>query len=144
MLHLSQTRKNIQPKRPQQHHTNTRAKVVEFSGVSKAFGDRLLVEGLTFSVPPGAVVGIIGGNGAGKSTTFKMIMGQEAPDSGTIELGDTVVPMYVDQARDALDANKTVRCSWRVCVCSSGSGGAQRGLPLLWWCCDAVISALSR
>ena len=100
--------------------TQTRAKVVEFSGVSKAFGDRLLVEGLTFSVPPGAVVGIIGGNGAGKSTTFKMIMGQEAPDAGTIELGDTVVPMYVDQARDALDANKTVRSagclSWSVSV----------------------------
>lgn len=83
-------------------------KVVEVSGLSKGFGDRLLVEGASFSVPPGAVVGIVGGNGAGKSTLFRMIMGQEAPDGGQLDVGETVVPMYVDQSRDALDGDKTV------------------------------------
>ncbi|KIY94764.1 putative ABC transporter ATP-binding protein [Monoraphidium neglectum] len=83
-------------------------KVVEAKGLSKAFGDRLLVDGLSFSIPPGAVVGIVGGNGAGKTTLFRMIMGQDTPDSGELELGDTVVPMYVDQSRDDLDASKTV------------------------------------
>lgn len=58
---------------------------------------------------PGAVVGIVGGNGAGKSTLFRMIMGQEAPDGGKLDVGETVVPMYVDQSRDALDGDKTVR-----------------------------------
>eukprot|EP00879_Flechtneria_rotunda_P017442 GHRR01018279.1.p1 GENE.GHRR01018279.1~~GHRR01018279.1.p1 ORF type:complete len:460 (+),score=165.88 GHRR01018279.1:628-2007(+) len=83
-------------------------KVLEIQGVCKGYGDRLLVDNMTLSVPPGGVVGIIGGNGAGKSTLFRMIMGQEQPDAGRLELGDTVVPMYVDQSREALDANKTV------------------------------------
>ncbi|KAI8464117.1 MAG: ABC family transporter [Monoraphidium minutum] len=83
-------------------------KVVEAKGLSKAFGERLLVDGLDFSVPPGSVVGIVGGNGAGKSTLFRMIMGQITPDGGTLELGDTVVPMYVDQSRDELDPKQTV------------------------------------
>lgn len=65
---------------------------------------------------PGAVVGIVGGNGAGKSTLFRMIMNLDKPDGGQLALGDTVVPMYVDQSRDALDPNKTVRSGWRVCT----------------------------
>ncbi len=83
-------------------------KVIDFNGVSKAFGDRLLIDNLSFSVPPGAIVGIIGPNGAGKSTFFKMIAGQETPDSGTVEIGQTVKMAFVDQSRDALAANKTV------------------------------------
>ena len=84
-------------------------KVIEFSHVNKAFDDKMLVEDLSFfSVPAGAIVGVIGGNGAGKSTLFKMITGQESPDSGTVELGDTVELAYVDQSRDALDGSKTV------------------------------------
>lgn len=83
-------------------------KVVEVSGLRKAFGDRLLLDDATFSVPPGAVVGIVGGNGAGKSTLFRMIMGLESPDGGQLDVGETVSPMYVDQSRDALDPNKTV------------------------------------
>jgi len=83
-------------------------KVIEFHNVSKAFGDRLLIDNLSFSVPPGAIVGIIGPNGAGKSTFFKMITGLEKPDSGTVEIGQTVKLAYVDQSRDALAANKTV------------------------------------
>lgn len=82
-------------------------KVLEFNGVSKAFGDRLLLDNVSFSVPPGAVVGIVGGNGAGKSTLFRCIMGEQQPDSGSIELGETVVPMYVSQDR-LLDSDKTV------------------------------------
>lgn len=82
--------------------------VVEVSGVSKAFGDRLLLDGATFSIPPAAVVGIIGGNGAGKSTLFRMMMGAQSPDSGSVVLGETVVPMYVDQSRSSLDPDKTV------------------------------------
>jgi len=66
------------------------------------------VEGMSFNVPPGAVVGIIGGNGAGKSTLFRMIMGHDKPDSGTLRLGETVVPMYVDQSRELLNAERTV------------------------------------
>jgi sulfate-transporting ATPase len=83
-------------------------KVIEFKGVSKAFGDRLLIDDLSFSVPPGAIVGIIGPNGAGKSTFFRMITGQEKPDAGEIEIGQTVKLAYVDQSRDALDGGKTV------------------------------------
>jgi len=83
-------------------------KVIDFNNVSKAFGDRLLIDNLSFSVPPGAIVGIIGPNGAGKSTFFKMITGLEKPDSGEVEIGQTVKLAYVDQSRDALAANKTV------------------------------------
>jgi sulfate-transporting ATPase len=83
-------------------------KVIEFRGVSKAFGDRLLIDDLSFDIPPGAIVGIIGPNGAGKSTFFKMITGQEKPDSGEIEIGQTVKLAYVDQSRDALDGGKSV------------------------------------
>ena len=83
-------------------------KVIDLNGVSKAFEDRLLIDGLTASIPRGAIVGIIGANGAGKSTLFRMITGQEQPDSGTVELGDTVDLAYVDQSRDALDGDKTV------------------------------------
>jgi ATP-binding cassette ChvD family protein len=84
------------------------SKVVQASDVSKAFGDRLLFDGVDFDLPPGGIVGIIGGNGAGKTTLFKMITGQEAPTSGSMELGDSVDISYVDQLRDDLDANKTI------------------------------------
>jgi sulfate-transporting ATPase len=83
-------------------------KVIEFKNVSKKFGDRLLIDDLSFSIPPGAIVGIIGPNGAGKSTLFRMIIGQEAPDSGTIETGQTVKLSYVDQSRDELTGNHNV------------------------------------
>ena len=83
-------------------------KVIEFREVSKAFGDRLLIDKLSFSVPPGAIVGIIGPNGAGKSTLFRMLTGQEKPDSGELEIGETVKLAYVDQSRDCLDGSKTV------------------------------------
>ena len=83
-------------------------KVIEFSQVSKAFDDKMLIDDLSFAVPAGAIVGVIGGNGAGKSTLFKIITGQESPDSGTIEVGDTVQLAYVDQSRDTLDGSKTV------------------------------------
>ncbi len=82
--------------------------VIEFEKVSKGFGDRLLFEDLSFKVPPGAIVGIIGPNGAGKSTFFKLITGQEQPDSGSVKIGPTVQLAYVDQSRDALDAKKNV------------------------------------
>ena len=83
-------------------------KVIEFSQVSKAFDDNVLIDNLSFAVPAGAIVGVIGGNGAGKSTLFKIITGQETPDSGTVEIGDTVNLAYVDQSRDTLDGSKTV------------------------------------
>ena len=83
-------------------------KVIEFKGVSKAFGDRLLIDNLSFTVPPGAIVGIIGPNGAGKSTLFRMITGAEQPDSGEIVIGPTVKMAYVDQSRENLSDNKTV------------------------------------
>jgi ATP-binding cassette ChvD family protein len=83
-------------------------KVIEVEGLTKAFGDKLLIEDLSFSLPPGGIVGVIGPNGAGKSTLFRMLTGQEKPDAGTITFGDTVKLAYVDQSRDALDANKTV------------------------------------
>ena len=82
--------------------------VIEASGVSKAYGDNLLVEGMTFALPPGGIIGVIGPNGAGKTTLFRMITEQEQPDSGTIRIGETVKLAYVDQSRDALDANKTI------------------------------------
>ncbi len=81
--------------------------VIEAENVSKAFDDRLLVEGMSFRLPPGGIVGVIGPNGAGKSTLFNMITGREKPDSGTIRLGDTVRLAYVDQGRE-LDANKSI------------------------------------
>ncbi len=83
-------------------------KVIEVSGLTKAYGDKLLVENLDFALPPGGIVGVIGPNGAGKSTLFRMLTGQEQPDGGTVEYGDTVDLSYVDQSRDALDANATV------------------------------------
>ncbi len=83
-------------------------KVIEVEGVTKGYGDRLLIENLSFSLPPGGIVGVIGPNGAGKTTLFRMLTGQEQPDSGTITYGDTVKLAYVDQSRDALDAEKTV------------------------------------
>ena len=84
------------------------AKVVEFKNVTKSYGDRMLIEDLSFTVPNGAIVGIIGPNGAGKSTLFRMITGQETPDTGTIEMGPTVQLAYVDQSRDALTGNHNV------------------------------------
>jgi ATP-binding cassette ChvD family protein len=82
--------------------------VIEVKGVSKAYGDKLLFEDLSFSLPPGGIVGIIGPNGAGKTTLFKLITGQEQPDSGEVVIGPTVHLGYVDQSRDALDAKKNV------------------------------------
>ena len=84
------------------------SKVVEVSGLKKAMGDKLLVEDLSFSLPPGGIVGVIGPNGAGKTTLFKMLTGQEQPDDGTVEYGDTVQLSYVDQSRDDLDPNANV------------------------------------
>ncbi len=82
--------------------------VIEAQNVSKAYGDKLLMDGMTFSLPPGGIVGIIGPNGAGKTTLFKMITGQEKSDAGNIKIGGTVKLAYVDQSRDALDPNKTI------------------------------------
>ncbi|MEW9899663.1 energy-dependent translational throttle protein EttA [Chitinivorax sp. PXF-14] len=82
--------------------------VIEFTNVNKAFGDRLLIDDLSFKIPPGAIVGIIGPNGAGKSTLFRMITGQEQPDSGEVKIGNTVKIAYVDQSRAALGSGKTV------------------------------------
>jgi energy-dependent translational throttle protein EttA len=84
------------------------AKVIEVNGVSKAYGDKLLFENLSFSLPQGGIVGIIGPNGAGKTTLFKLITGQEKPDSGNFEVGETVQLSYVDQEHDFLDPNKSV------------------------------------
>jgi ATP-binding cassette ChvD family protein len=83
-------------------------KVIEARGISKAYGDKLLFEDLSFMLPPGGIVGVIGPNGAGKSTLFKLITGQETPDAGSIEIGETVRLGYVDQSRDHLDASKNV------------------------------------
>ncbi|MBU1546114.1 MAG: energy-dependent translational throttle protein EttA, partial [Proteobacteria bacterium] len=82
--------------------------VIEAEALSKSFGDRLLFENLTFSLPPGGIVGVIGPNGAGKTTLFKLITGQDKPDSGTIRLGDAVKLAYVDQSRDVLDPEQTI------------------------------------
>jgi len=83
-------------------------KVIEVNGLHKGFGRDLLIEDLSFSVPPGAIIGIIGGNGAGKTTLFRMIAGQESPDSGSVELGETVELGYVDQKRDSLSGDRQV------------------------------------
>ncbi len=83
-------------------------KVLRANDLSKGFGERLLIESLSFELPRAGIVGVIGANGAGKTTLFRMITGEEQPDSGTIELGDTVQLAYVDQSRDALDPSKTV------------------------------------
>ena len=85
--------------------------VVEAEGLCKGFGDTLLIDDLSFSLPPGGIVGVIGGNGAGKTTLFRMITGDEKPDSGTLRLGETVKAAYVDQSRASLDADKRV---WEV------------------------------
>ncbi len=82
--------------------------VVNAEGVSKAFGDKLLYDNLTFSLPPGGIVGVIGPNGAGKTTLFRMITGEQEPDSGVLKVGDTVKISYVDQSRADLDGSKTV------------------------------------
>ena len=92
-------------------------KVIEVEGLTKAMGDKLLVEGLDFALPPGGIVGVIGPNGAGKSTLFKMLTGQEQPDAGSVSLGDTVQLSYVDQSRDDLKDGDTV---WEAI-----SGGAE-------------------
>jgi ATP-binding cassette ChvD family protein len=82
--------------------------VIEFSHLSKGFGEKLLIDDLSFKLPPGGIVGVIGPNGAGKTTLFRMITGQEKPDSGTITTGESVKLGYVDQSRDSLDGKKTV------------------------------------
>jgi ATPase subunit of ABC transporter with duplicated ATPase domains len=82
--------------------------VVRAESVKKGYGDNLLMEDLNFDLPRGGIVGIIGPNGAGKTTLFRMIMGMEKPDGGSLRVGDTVVPSYVDQSRDSLDATKSV------------------------------------
>ncbi|MED5228264.1 MAG: energy-dependent translational throttle protein EttA, partial [Pseudomonadota bacterium] len=83
-------------------------KVIEIDQLTKSFGDKLLIDNLSFSIPPGAIVGIIGANGAGKTTLFRMLIGAESPDQGSILIGETVKIAYVDQSRDALDDNQTV------------------------------------
>jgi sulfate-transporting ATPase len=82
--------------------------VIEAQNLTKGFGDRLLIEDLSFKLPPGGIVGVIGPNGAGKTTLFRMITGQDKPDSGTFKVGDTVKLGYIDQSRDSLRADKTV------------------------------------
>ncbi|NKX43140.1 energy-dependent translational throttle protein EttA [Roseicyclus persicicus] len=84
------------------------SRVIEVNGLQKGYGDKLLIEDLSFSLPPGGIVGVIGPNGAGKSTLFRILTGQEQPDGGAVEFGDTVKLSYVDQSRDALDPSKTV------------------------------------
>ncbi len=84
------------------------SKVIEVEGLRKGYGDTLLIEDLSFSLPPGGIVGVIGPNGAGKSTLFRMLTGQEQPDAGLIDYGETVQLSYVDQSRDALNADNTV------------------------------------
>ncbi len=85
--------------------------VIEADNVTKAYGDNILVEGMSFMLPPGGIVGVIGPNGAGKTTLFRMITGKDKPDNGTIRIGETVKLGYVDQSRDVLDPNKTI---WEV------------------------------
>ncbi len=90
------------------HGPRLGGKVIEVEGLAKHYGDKQLIEELSFALPPGGIVGVIGPNGAGKSTLFRMLTGQESPDSGTVTLGDTVQLAYVDQSRDSLDDGKTV------------------------------------
>jgi ATPase subunit of ABC transporter with duplicated ATPase domains len=85
--------------------------VIESRNITKSYGDRILMENLSFSLPPGGIVGIIGPNGAGKTTLFRLITGQEKPDSGAIRIGETVKMAYVDQSRDILDPDQTI---WEV------------------------------
>jgi ATP-binding cassette ChvD family protein len=82
--------------------------VIEAEGLRKAYGEKLLFDGLSFRLPPGGIVGVIGPNGAGKTTLFRILMGQEKPDAGTLKFGETVKLAYVDQSRDTLDPKKTV------------------------------------
>ncbi|GFO65521.1 energy-dependent translational throttle protein EttA [Geomonas paludis] len=100
--------------------------VVEADNVSKGYGDKLLIEGMEFRLPPGGIVGVIGPNGAGKTTLFRMITGEEKPDSGTFKTGETVKLAYVDQSRDALDPDKTI---WE--VISEGQEQLQLGKQLV-------------
>jgi sulfate-transporting ATPase len=99
---------------------------IEAENLTKGYGDRLLMEGVAFSLPPGGIVGIIGPNGAGKTTLFRMITGQEKPDSGTIRIGESVKLAYVDQSRDALNPDKTI---WE--VISEGQEMIQLGSRLV-------------
>ncbi len=96
--------------------------VIDADNVSKAYGDNILMEGMTFSLPPGGIIGVIGPNGAGKTTLFRMITGLELPDSGTFKIGETVKLAYVDQSRDVLDPNKTI---WE--IISGGDDAIQLG-----------------
>jgi ATPase subunit of ABC transporter with duplicated ATPase domains len=96
--------------------------VIEADNVSKAYGDNILMEGMTFSLPPGGIIGVIGPNGAGKTTLFRMITGLELPDSGAFRVGETVRLAYVDQNRDILDPNKNI---WE--VISGGDDTIQLG-----------------
>jgi sulfate-transporting ATPase len=96
--------------------------VIDADNVSKAYGDNILIEGMGFSLPPGGIIGVIGPNGAGKTTLFRMITGQEKPDSGTFKIGETVKLAYVDQSRDVLDPNKNI---WE--VISGGDDTIQLG-----------------
>src|SRR5258707_15849076 len=82
--------------------------VIEAENLAKGYGDRLLYEGVNFKLPAGGIVGVIGPNGAGKTTLFRMLTGQEKPDGGTLKIGSTVQPGYVDPSRDALGPNKNV------------------------------------
>ncbi|QXE90675.1 energy-dependent translational throttle protein EttA [Geomonas subterranea] len=100
--------------------------VVEAENVSKGYGDKLLIEGMEFRLPPGGIVGVIGPNGAGKTTLFRMITGEEKPDSGSFKTGETVKLAYVDQSRDALDPDKTI---WE--VISEGQEQLQLGKQLV-------------
>jgi len=96
--------------------------VIKADNVGKAYGDNILTEGMTFNLPPGGIIGVIGPNGAGKTTLFRMITGQEKPDSGTFKIGETVKLAYVDQSRDVLDPDKTI---WE--VISGGDDVVQLG-----------------
>ncbi|MBP1749949.1 MAG: transporter related [Deltaproteobacteria bacterium] len=96
--------------------------VIEADKVDKAYGDNILIEGMSFSLPPGGIIGVIGPNGAGKTTLFRMITGQEKPDSGTFRIGETVKLAYVDQSRDVLDPGKNI---WE--VISGGDDTVQLG-----------------
>jgi energy-dependent translational throttle protein EttA len=100
--------------------------VIEANNVSKAYGDNILIEGMTFTLPPGGIIGVIGPNGAGKTTLFRMITGQEKTDSGIFKIGETVKLAYVDQSRDILDPNKTI---WE--VISGGDDTIQLGKRLV-------------